>query len=224
MNLAEDLGIEPWLAIPLNAETVLEDAPLTVFGISTTDLSTKDNVMVSQLIDSLLCITSAVSDGKGGTVYTIELMNRPVLALAKAFGGMIMMGGDNADLERDLELRRLDGMVRDAVTFLAHLHETSAGDLGASDLTLNVDTDETGAIAFKMTTTVIPQSFTLVQPLLTITIDEMMAAQSQDSTSWSFMMPVHEEMDWDASAGCSVIDMRRGVCEMPYVSRRHLGQ
>ncbi len=224
MAMEQDLGVEPWLAIPLNAEMAMDELPAAVPGLMSGGML-GDQQVPAELIDSLLTITSAVSDGKGGTTYTVELAPRPVLALAKAFGGMFM--GEELDLEHDLDIRRFDGWVRDSVHFLAHFTESSAGVMGASDMDLHLDSDETGAIAVTVTSTPDAQPLTLVKPLLTISLDELTAEQHDLPTSWSFMAPVHGD-DWDLGAAAdeclSLADARRGLCGDLFQSRRSLGQ
>lgn len=224
MAVDEGLGVEPWLALPLDSQAVTDELPMSLPGFDLADLSSPSTAS-DDLINSLFSITSAVSDGQGGTVYTIELARRPVLALAQALNGMFLFGED-VDLEHDLEIRRLDGWVRDAVSFLAHVSETASGGLGSSDLALNVSADDEMSMSLTLQTSPVSEPFTLVKPLLTISLEDLMADEAIGPTSWSFLAPVHGD-DWDYGvddAGCSLSDARRGLCGDLYQSRRSLGQ
>lgn len=222
MDMDDDLGVEPWLAIPLNAQMAMDGLPEGMPGLISGGMMIGDQQLPSELIDSLLTITSAISDGKGGTTYTVELADRPVLALAQTFGGMMFMG-EELDLESDLDIRRLDGWVRDTVRFLAHFNENAAGALGTSDINLGITSEETGMISISITTTTDAQFFTLVKPLLTVSLDELMAEQSLPP-SWDFIAPV-EDTSWrEGDADCTLAGMRRGLCGDLYQSRRTLGQ
>lgn len=206
LGVEDELGVDPWIMVDLGEGAEMLPA-------SASDLS---------IVDTFFAIQSAVSDGKGGTTYTVGLVPRPALAFSQLVGGEWSMFGETEDT---LDLRRADGWIRDAVTVIFHLQETSAGRLGAADFSVSVADGDLGSFSVSGSSSPLAQSFTLVKPLLTVPLEEVLADESLGG-DWSDLLGSAElfaSVPESTREGCTSGDVRRGTCPAEYQSRRQLG-
>jgi hypothetical protein len=205
LGVEDDLGVDPWITVDLGqgAEQLAGSADLSI-------------------LDSFFAIQSAAGNGQGGTNYTIGLVPRPALALSQLFGGEWSVLGGTQDA---LDLRRADGWIRDAVTLAAHIEETASGRAGASDFSVSV-ADDLATFSVSGSSSPLAQSFTLVKPLLTVPLEEVLADENLPG-DWSGLLSGAELFASGPEAmpeGCTAGDVRRGTCPAAYQSRRLLGR
>lgn len=206
LGVEDDLGVDPWIMVDLGQG--LEEVPVTAGDLF--------------VIDSFFAIQSATGNGQGGTAYTIGLVPRPALALSQIIGGEWSLFGETQDT---LNLRRADGWIRDAVKVVMHLEETANSRLGTFDFSFSVAGDDLPSVSMSGSFSPIAQSFTLVKPLLTVPLEEVLADESLDGdlsdllggSEMFFADPTMATPD-----GCSSGDVRRGTCPASYQSRRLL--
>ncbi len=217
-ELSGGLGVDPWLAIPLNAaeSEALVSEYNGLLPSDFTPLLSDSSALKGSILDAVLALSSTPG-ANGSTIYTITLHPRPVLSLLQALdrelGGAIS-GGE--DLTHDINLRRADGWIRDAVSFLMHVTVGASGDLDLSDLTFKLAYD---GLSFDLSGSTVPAPapLMLLKPLLTVPFDQANLSSEQDfGNNWS-TPPLLD-------GSCSVADQRRGVCTIPHVSRRELWQ
>ncbi len=206
LGMEDDLGVNPWISLDMGPET----DPLS----PSADLS---------VLDSLLAVHATASNGKGGTIYTIGFVPRPALAFSQMMAGEWSLFGESPD---DLDLRRADGWIRDSVSVLMHLEELADGRVGAGDFSLSVVDGESTSVTVTASSAPLSQSFTLVKPLLTVSLEDVLASQGIDA-DWSSFFEGSSELLPTAGQGavpegCTTADVRRGTCPAIYQSRRLL--